>query len=182
MSTRFTGIAFGAGPVGYQGDKEEKIREVVEKINKETEAAGLPWWAGLFNPEIVKMAGEARCECNCAKQKDPVTERGEEKMSEKNQKLREERDALRDARSRQIELYSQANEKCMTALEAMEAGMKKLQSAVVGNNLTFEQFGDLTEKLARLGSSVSMVRMSMGLQISPYEMGINSGFYAPDKE
>ena len=97
-------------------------------------------------------------------------------MREKNQKLKEENNALRIEQNKQIELYNRANEKCMTALEAMEAGMEKLQSSIVENDLTFEQLGDLTEKLARLGSSVSMVRMSMGLQIPPYVMGINSGF------
>lgn len=178
------GINFGTGPVGYQeGTSEKQIKELVEKIEEETKAAGLPWWASIFNPEIFKLAELKRGECNCAEQKDPVTALGEKNIREKIEKLKEENAVLRDERNnRQIELYNRANEKCMTALEAMEAGMEKLQTSVVENDLTFEQLGDLTEKLAKLGSSISMVRMSMGLQIPPYVMGINSGFCAPDND
>lgn len=155
---------------------DEEIREIGKKIMKEAEEQGLPWWAGMFNPKIIEAAKINRSECNCDKQKDPVTARGEEKMREKNQKLKEENAVLRDERNKQLNLYNRANEKCMTALEAMEAGMEKLQSSIVENDLTFEQLGDLTEKLARLGSAVSAVRMSMGLQVPPYLLGINSGF------
>ena len=170
-------INFGVGVFEKKTDfDEDQIKKLVEEIDKETKEAGLPWWAGMFNPKIIEAAHVERRKCNCAEQKDPVTARGEEIMREKNQKLKEENNALRIEQNKQIELYNRANEKCMTALEAMEAGMEKLQSSIVENDLTFEQLGDLTEKLARLGSSVSMVRMSMGLQIPPYVMGINSGF------
>lgn len=170
-------INFGSGPVGLQQEiDEEQIKALVDEIDKETKEAGLPWWAGMFNPKIIEAAKINRSECNCDKQKDPVTARGEEKMREKNQKLKEENAVLRDERNKQLNLYNRANEKCMTALEAMEAGMEKLQSSIVENDLTFEQLGDLTEKLARLGSAVSAVRMSMGLQVPPYLLGINSGF------
>lgn len=170
-------INFGSGPVGYQKEiDEEQLKALVEEIDKETKEAGLPWWKGMFNPKIIEVSGIKRSECNCDKQKDPVTARGEEKMREKNQKLKEENAFLRDERNKQLNLYNRANEKCMTAIEAMEAGMEKLQSSIVENDLTFEQLGDLTEKLARLGSAVSAVRMSMGLQVPPYLLGINSGF------
>lgn len=32
----------------------KRIRELSEKINEQTKAAGLPFFAGLFNPEIFK--------------------------------------------------------------------------------------------------------------------------------
>ena len=176
-TTKCTGINFGFGTIETkEAIDEEKIKALVEEIDKETKEYGLPWWAGMYNPKIIEASGIKRSECNCDKQKDPVTARGEEKILKKIKNLQEKNDVLRIEQNKQLDLYNRANEKCMTALEAMEAGMEKLQSSIVENDLTFDQLGDLTEKLARLGSAVSAVRMSMGLQVPPYLLGINSGF------
>lgn len=60
-------INFSTVPVGFlQNDNEEMIKKLAEKIKKETEEAGLPWWAGLFNSKIIEAAGIKRCECMCA--------------------------------------------------------------------------------------------------------------------
>ena len=76
-------INFGDGPIGYPpfgnekqlraiADENEKLlRALVDEIGKETKEAGLPWYAGLFNPKIFEAAKIAeeeknnRAECNC---------------------------------------------------------------------------------------------------------------------
>lgn len=86
---------------------------------------------------------------------------------------------VRDS-ANQTDLYNRANEKCMTALEAMEAAAKKLQASIVENDLSFDQLGELTDHLSKLSCSMATVRMSMGLNPSPFAMGLNSGQSMPN--
>ena len=60
-------INFSTVPVGFpQNNNEEMLKKLAEEIKKEVEEAGLPWWAGIFNPKIIEAAGIKRSECKCA--------------------------------------------------------------------------------------------------------------------
>ena len=158
MSTRFTGIAFGTGPVGYQADKDEKIREVVEKINKETEAAGLPWWAGMFNPEIVKLANIEQGQCNCAKDEpesarcSETARKPEETMGERQiRELEERREKLRRADEAVVKAIEAAS-------ESVEWGRRRLEEKemnIYEQSTTMEWMVKNAETVAKLRQSMN---------------------------
>ena len=139
-------IEFGAGPVGYQGDKDEKIREVVEKINKETEAAGLPWWAGMFNPEIVKLTNIEQGQCNCAKEASKRAETQEEKM---DREMEAKRACMREA-----------DEKVIKALSWATKGLEKGAALLEGDVSKAEAMG-VMDTMAGLCEAMSKMRSSM---------------------
>ena len=73
-------IDFGKGMLDPTKDIDEKrIHDIVQEINKETTEAGLPWWAGMFNPKIVEASKLKTRECTCNAQKDSG-HRSEESM------------------------------------------------------------------------------------------------------
>ena len=39
---------------------EEEVKKLSDKIAQEAERQGLPWWSGMFNPEITKAALRAK--------------------------------------------------------------------------------------------------------------------------
>lgn len=165
MSTRFTGIAFGAGPVGYQGDKEEKIREVVEKINKETEAAGLPWWAGMFNPEIVKLANIEQGQCNCAKEEPESAKCGE--TDRKPEETPEER-KIREL-GEQRERLRRADELVITAIRLEIFGMEKLEALLDREDTKSAMAIEYARTIAEAGNAVARLRGGMaGMPVYGY--------------
>ena len=175
MNTRFTGIAFGTGPVGYQADKDEKIREVVKKIEKETEEAGLPWWAGLFNPEIVKLASGEGCECNCATEETTDKRIGETKIEKKIEAIKEENKKLvEEVKEKRRERFERMDK---VSLMALEYSMGKVADAIGRADTTIDQIIELSKTMAELADKAATMRMSMGLSPSPYmppvPMGIN---------
>lgn len=169
-------IEFGAGPVGYQGDKDEKIREVVEKINKETEAAGLPWWVGLFNPEIVKLAGGEGCECNCATEETTDKRIGETKIEKKIEAIKEENKKLvEEVKEKRRERFERMDKVSFMMLEHIEYSMGKVADAICGADTTIDQIVELSKTMAELASKATMMRMSIGFgnMRSPMSMGMS---------
>lgn len=157
MSTRFTGIAFGTGPVGYQeGLSEEKIREVVEKIDAETKEAGLPWWAGVFNPDIVKLAEIKRGECNCAKEERKRAAHGE--MTEKPEETPDEK-YMRDMEVKRREIHK-ADEKIVEALFWATTGLRR-GIELLGDDISKSEATAVMDAMAGLCREMSKLRSSM---------------------
>lgn len=149
-------ISFGVGPVGYQeGLSEEKIREVAEKIDAETKAAGLPWWTGVFNPEIIKLAEIKRGECNCAaeatesKENDGLTE--ETLETKQFREMEEQRERIRRA----DELTTTAIRMEIHAMETLE---RLLDQEDTKSTLAIEY----ARNIAEAGNVVARLRGSMG--------------------
>lgn len=176
MSTRFTGIAFGTGPVGYQADKDEKIREVVKRIEKETEEAGLPWWAGMFNPEIVKLVSGEGCECNCATEETTDKRIGETKIEKKIEAIKEENKKLvEEVKEKRRERFERMDKVSLMMLEHIEYSMGKVADAICGADTTIDQIVELSKTMAELASKATMMRMSIGFgnMRSPMSMGMS---------
>lgn len=157
MNTRFTGIAFGTGPVGYQADKDEKIREVVEKINKETEAAGLPWWAGMFNPEIVKLANIEQGQCNCAKD-EPESARCSETAGKPEETMEERQ--LREMEE-QRERLRRADELVIRTICMEVSGMERLEELLKSEDTKSTLALEIARNIAEAGNVVARLRGSM---------------------
>ena len=171
-------IEFGAGPVGYQGDKDEKIREVVKRIEKETEEASLPWWAGMFNPEIVKLVSGEGCECNCATEETTDKRIGETKIEKKIEAIKEENKKLvEEVKEKRRERFERMDKVSLMALEHIEYSMGRVANTIGRADTTIDQIVELSKTMADLANKATMMRMSMGLSPSPYmptvPMGIN---------
>lgn len=161
-------IEFGAGPAGHQGDKDEKIREVFEKINKETEAAGLPWWAGMFNPEIVKLASAEGCECNCATEETTDKWIEEAKIKKKIEAIKEENKKLvEEVKEKRRERFERMDKASLMVLEHIEYSMGRVADAIGRADTTIDQIVELSKTMAELANKAAAMRRSMGLYPSP---------------
>lgn len=128
-----------------------------EKINKETEAAGVPWWAGLFNPEIVKLASGEGCECNCAKD-EPESARCSETDGKPEESMEERQ--VREFEEQEGRLR-RADEAVVKAIEAasesVEWGRRRLEEKEMN---IFEQSTTM-EWMVKNAETVAKLRQSM---------------------
>ena len=163
-------IEFGAGPVGYQGDKDEKIREVVKKIEKETEEAGLPWWAGLFNQEIVKLASAEGCECNCTEGENKSTGRGgcdcvkeerERELREKIEKVKAENERIRGELEERREKLRRADEAVVKAIESASESVEWGRRRLEEKEMNIYEQSTTMEWMVKNAETVAKLRQSM---------------------
>lgn len=151
-------ISFGVGPVGYQeGLSEEKIRGVVEKINAETKAAGLPWWSGVFNPEIVKLAEIERGTCNCAAEEPESAEGSETAETPEDTPEAKQFREMEEQRER----ISRADELVIQAIHMEVSGMEKLEELLKSTDVKSTLALEYARNIAEAGNTVARLRGSM---------------------
>ena len=158
MNEKISGINFGVGVFETKkGLDDEQIKNVIEKIDQETKAAGLPWWAGMFHPEIVKMANIEKGQCNCAKDEPEIarcseTDEKPEGMMEERQfrEMEEQRERLRRADGLVIQAI------CME-VSGMERLAEMLKSEDTKSTLALE----VARNIAEAGNVVARLRGSM---------------------
>ncbi len=152
-------ISFGVGPVGCHEElNEEKIREAVEKINAETKAAGMPWWAGVFNPEIFKLAELKRGTCNCAAEEPESAESSG--MAETPEETPEEKQ-FREMEE-QRERISRADELVIQAIHMEVSSMEKLEELLKSTDVKSTLALEYARNIAEAGNTVARLRGSMG--------------------
>lgn len=159
-------ISFGVGPVGCHEElNEERIREAVEKINAETKAAGPPWWAGVFNPEIVKLAEIKRGTCNCAAEEPESAEGSEaaETPAETPEETPEETPAVKRLREmeEQRERISRADELVIQAIRVEVDSMETLARKMTCTDATSTLALEYARNIAEAGNTVARLRGSM---------------------
>lgn len=159
--TKCTGVNFGFGTIETkEAIDEEKIKALVEEIDRETRKAGLPWWAGMFNPKITALVEN---KCSCAEEK-------REKEHEPSEM--EKADAMR----------READDMLLKAMRAMSRGMETIDELIGEKKelkLTPGEIALLADKEARIGSAMAQVRAYVGLGI-PY--GYASGCWCGTEE
>lgn len=156
-----TGINFGFGTVNTKEViDEEKIKALVEEIERETREAGLPWWAGIFNPKIAALAEN---KCGCAEEK---------REKEREPSERENLNAMR----------READDMLLKAMRALSRGMTKIDELIDEKKelkLTPGEIATLADKEARIGSAMAQVRINIGFGL---QYGFSSGCYCGPKE
>lgn len=152
-------IDFGAGPVGFSQEiDEERLKALMDEINKETKEAGLPWWAGMFNPKIVEATHSGRSKCNCGEDDciDVVTH-------EKKQicDMEHQRERIKKADEQVIEAIGKAN----TALE-------KLEQLLVENDLRCDEVIELSQNITAVCDTIAKLRSSMNTNAPFYGFAV----------
>lgn len=158
MNEKITGINFGVGVFETKkGYDDEKIKAVVESIEKETKDAGLPWWAGMFNPKIVELAEIKRGECKCGEPEEEGNSRGdvakepEETPEEKQfREMEEQRERIR-----------RADELVIDAIRAEVTSMEKLEELLKSTDTKSPLALEIARNIAGTGESVARLRSSM---------------------
>lgn len=136
--------------------KQAKLtqKELAEKIGT-TNVALAQWERGLRNPKLgalQKIAAVCNCDLSFFASDGQVPE---EFVHEKQKTFEEEM-------KRQEERRKHIDDLCLQSLEAMSVGMEMIEKVLVENDTTIEQLGELTGKMAALGSSMAQLRMYMG--------------------
>lgn len=133
---------------------DEEIREIGKKIMKEAEEQGLPWWSGMFNPEITKAALRAK-----------DTKGSEEAAQEKARMEREaqfnkDMDDLRKIQKERDKLMLEADKTVLDAIQCAAEMMKSLQEEE-------EEKGVVAMDAADLGRAIAAMRESMNQKHYP---------------
>lgn len=143
---------------------EAEMKALIDKINRETEAAGLPWIAGIFNQELIKAAlGEKE------------EGKPEADVPTADEILRRDMEEARTDQRRHNEALHKANQEVISAISSAVGGMKAIEKEINPEVLTPEELADLGDTLAELGKAVAAMRQSMNPPWMPGAYGYGYG-------
>ena len=152
-------INFGSGPVGFSQEiDEERLKAMLDEINKETKEAGLPWWAGMFNPKIVEATHSGISKCNCGEDVRVYVAPHEEKQI---CDMEHQRERIKKADEQVIEAIGKAN----TALE-------KLEQCLVENDLRCDEVVELSQNITAVCDTIAKLRSSMNINAPFYGFAV----------
>lgn len=152
-------IDFGAGPAGFnQENDDERFKAIVDEINKETKEAGLPWWAGMFNPKIVEAAHGGRSKCNCGEDDRVYVATHEEKQI---CDMEHQRERIKKADEQVIEAIVKAN----TALE-------KLEQLLSESDLKSDEVVEISQNITAVCDTIAKLRSSINTNAPFYGFAV----------
>lgn len=129
---------------------EAEMKALIDKIGRETEAAGLPWIAGLFNQELIKAAiGEKE------------EGKPEADVPTADEIFRRDMEEARADQHRHNEAIRKADQEVFSAISSAVGGMQAIEKEINPEVLTPEELVNLGDTLAELGNAVAAMRQSM---------------------
>lgn len=132
---------------------EEEVKKLSDKIAQEAERQGLPWWSGMFNPEIVKMAFKDRPAEN--------TEQ-EEAAEQREAQFEQDMDDLRKIQKERDRLLLEADKAALEAIQTALDMMKSLQEVDEDKGVVAMGAADLGRAIAALRESMNQKHYPIG--------------------
>lgn len=126
---------------------DEEIEKMSEKIMQEAQRQGLPWWSGIFNPEIVKAAFKDKPE-------------QDEKAKRRETQFEKDMDDLRKIQKERDKLMLEADKTVLDAIRCAAEMMKSLQEEE-------EEKGVIAMGAADLGRAIAAMRESLNQKHYP---------------
>lgn len=132
---------------------EEEVKKLSDKIAQEAERQGLPWWSGMFNPEITKMAFKDR----------PAEKTEQEEAAEQREaQFEQDMDDLRKIQKERDRLLLEADKAALEAIQTALDMMKSLQEVDKDKGVVAMGAADLGRAIAALRESMNQKHYPIG--------------------
>lgn len=128
---------------------DEEIEKMSEKIMQEAQKQGLPWWSGIFNPEIVKAAFKDKPE-------------QDEKAKRRETQFEQDMDDLRKIQKERDRLMLEADKTVFDAIQCAADMMMSLQEEEEEKDIAGMSAADLGRAIAAMRESMNQKHYPVG--------------------